>query len=102
MTLRVYGTYKHRTRVKILWFWWVTGWQTDKFDETVVIPDASEKFKVGPVTVKVGLESSAVNATVLLSDIPLFNWKLAIPGMSTQFHAEPIKGCIVDATLELK
>jgi hypothetical protein len=108
MKLRIKGTYRHRTRVKILWFWIVEPWKTDNFDQTLFINDLKWTGTVGPLGVSLAVTGKKpdleVNAIVAFMGQNVFSRTIYLKNAAAEqlIHAEPVKGAILNATLSLE
>lgn len=105
ITATVSGTYRHRLRVKFLWFWIVKPWKTDSFSYSFPFDPSGQATTVRlpglPISLtariqtsvlskqdNVVLEANVEGVDVQIASVPI-NINVVFP-----FQAEPIKGCI--------
>lgn len=108
MKLRVYGTYRERTRIN-LWLFWITGpWKEKPFDTTWTAETGVDfSQNTGPVEIKgrLGPDSTGawIGVGIAFAGVTLWDWrkKILSVGERRAFSLEPIKGMILKGTAEV-
>lgn len=101
MKIKVTGTYRERLRVKILWFWIVGPWKERQILEEWPVPKMGHTFGAGPLTVTAMLDTGGLNVILSLAGYQLWQQQFVAVGAKRHIHAEPIKGLILDAVIEV-
>jgi len=102
MTLSLVGTYRHRIRVNLLFFWIVDKWRTDKIDISYPIPEKAGTVKLNDsLKIKTATTNTGLRVSVVWMGFDAFSRDLELGIHEEAIHAEPIKGCILDAVMKL-
>lgn len=101
MTIEITGKYRHRTRVKVLWFWIIEPWKEDPISQKLVVPDTGKTFAAGPIAVSAALSGLGLKVTLQALGATLWTSEVVLPGFDKPFHFEPIKGAILEGTVRV-
>ncbi len=106
MKLSVIGTLKQRTRIKILWFWIVTGWKTTQINEQITFNangSVSKRINIAGIQLQLTghIDGGDVTVDVSAEGFPIFSYSAPLPSFARHVHAEPIKGVIFDVDITL-
>jgi hypothetical protein len=102
---KITGQYRHRVRVKILWFWIVMPWKTTPFEwqQQVEIPElhlAYSPLPAIPLSIALDVDENSAHFGLKLMNGPeIWGQTIPVPASAEQsFKVEPWKGVILEGT----